>query len=130
MFSLGRLCKADAISARIPGSISCPLPINQLDRNANNLLCGSTLWRLLVFSLDLADEKTLKVSIILIDLLHLHKHRCLHIRQANDDGLHLTASNRSSFSAIASLQNAETFRHLLLFRSSSAWWSCWASPSG
>ena len=87
MFSLGRLCKADAISARIPGSISCPLPINQLDRNANNLLCGSTLWRLLVFSLDLIDEKTLKVSISLIDLLHLHEHRCLHIRQPNGDGL-------------------------------------------
>jgi len=28
----------------------------------------------------LTDEKTLEVSISLIDLLHLHKHRCLYIR--------------------------------------------------
>jgi len=95
-----------------------------------SLPCRPTLWRLLVFSLDLIDEKTLKVFIRLIDLLHFNKHRRLYIRQANDDGLHFTASSRSNFSAIASLQNAEIFRHLLLFSRSSAWWSCWAVPCG
>ena len=90
------------------------------DESIWSLPCCPALWRLLVFSLDLVDEKTLEVSISLVDLLYLNKHRCLHIRQPNGDGLHLAASSRSSFSAIASLQNAEIFRHLLLFRSSSA----------
>ena len=91
------------------------------------------LWRLLVFSLDLIDENTLEVFIRLIDLQHLKEHRCLHIRQANGDGLHLTAStcsNLSSFSAITSLQKAEIFRQRLLFGRSTASWSCWEFPSG
>jgi len=37
----------------------------------------------------------------------------------------LTASSRSNFSAIASLQKAEIFTQRLLFSRSSAWWSCW-----
>jgi len=71
--------------------------------------------------LDLVDEKTLEVSISLIDLLHFNKHRCLHIGQPNGDGLHLIASthfNRSSFSAITSLQKAEILRQRLLYSSS------------
>jgi hypothetical protein len=91
-----------------------------LDECIRSLPCGSALRRLLVFSLDLAEEKTLEVSIRLIDLLHLKEHRCLHIRQPNYDGFHLTASSRSSFSAIASLQNAEILRQRLLFSNSSA----------
>jgi hypothetical protein len=68
----------------------------------------------------LIDEKTLKVFIRLINLLHLQQHRSLHIRQPNGDGLHLAASNRSNFSAIASLQNAEILRQRLLFSSSAS----------
>jgi len=71
--------------------------------------------------LDLTDEKTLEVSVNLIDLLHLKEHRRFHIGQPNGDGLHLSASthfNRSSFSAIASLQKAGIFRQRLLYSSS------------
>jgi len=85
------------------------------DESIWSLPCRPTLGCLLVFSLDLIDEKTLEVSIRPIDLLHLKEHRCLHIRQPNGDGLHLPDSSRSSFSAIASLQNAEIFRQRLLF---------------
>jgi len=73
----------------------------------------------------LAKQKTLEVSISLIDLLHLQQHCRFYIRQPNGDGLHWTASKRSNFSAIASLQKAEIFRQRLLFNSSSVWWSCW-----
>jgi len=103
-------------------------------RNAEMLMLplplGSGGRGLGVFLLDLAEKETLEVSISSILLLHLNKHRCLHIRQPNGDGLHLTASNCSSFSAIACLQKAEIFRQRHLFSKSSAWWSCWASPSG
>jgi len=74
------------------------------------LIIGSGGMGLLILLLDLADEMTLEVSIGSIHLLHLHKHRRFHIRQLKGDGLHLTASRRSSFSAIASLQMAEIFR--------------------
>ena len=90
------------------------------DESIWSLPCCPALWRLDILLLDLVDEKTLEVSISLIDLPHLKEHRCLHIRQPNGDGLHLAASSRSNFSAIASLQNAEIFRQRLLFRSSSA----------
>jgi hypothetical protein len=56
-------------------------------------------------------------------LLHLSQHRSLHIRQKDGDGLHLTTSccsNRSSFSAIATLQKADTFKQRLLIKSSNA----------
>ena len=72
--------------------------------------------------MDLTDKKTLQVSISPIDLLHLHKLCRFQIRQAYGDALHLTASRRSNFSAIAFLQNTEIFRHPILF-SSSAWGS-------
>ena len=81
------------------------------DESIWSLPCCPPLRRLGILLLDLAEEKTLEVFISLIDLPHLKEHRCLHIRQANGDGLHLTASNLSSFSAITSLQNAEIFRH-------------------
>ena len=100
------------------------------DKSIWSLPCCSALRRLGILLLDLVDEKTLEVSIRLIDLLQLNKHRRFHIWQANGDGLHLTASSRSSFSAIASLQNAEIFRQRLLFGRSTASWSCWEFPSG
>ena len=49
--------------------------------------------------------------------------------QVNTMPLHLLASCCLSFSAMAALQNADTFKQRLLFSRSSAWWSCWASPS-
>jgi len=91
---------------------------------------GSGSGRLGVFLLDLAEQETLEVSIRLIHLLNLHQHRSLHIRQADGDGLHWTASSRSSFSAIASRQKAEIFRQRLFFSRSSAWWSCCGCGGG
>ena len=55
---------------------------------------SSSSGRFLILLLDLTDEKTLEVSISLIHLLHFYQNRCLHIRQANGDGLHLSASSR------------------------------------
>jgi len=88
------------------------------------LALGSGGRGLLILLLDLAKQKTLEVSIGSIHLLHFNQHRCLYIRQPNGDGLLLTASSRSSLSAIASLQKAEILRQRLLFNRSSAWWSC------
>ena len=82
--------------------------------------------RLLVFLADLLDQQLLQILEYLIPFLHIYQHRCLHIRQSNSDGPHLTAStcsNRSSFSTIAALRNAKIFRQLRLFSRSSAWWS-------
>jgi len=91
---------------------------------------GSGSRGLGILLLDLAEKETLEVSIRPIHLLHLHKRRRLYIRQPNGDGLHLTASSRSSFSAFASLQKAEILRQRLLFSKSSAWWSCWGCGGG
>jgi hypothetical protein len=90
------------------------------DESIWSLPCCPPLRRLGILLLDLIDEKTLEVSIRLIDLLQLNKHRRFHIWQANGKGLHWSASRRSSFSAIASLQKAEILRQRLLFSSSSA----------
>jgi hypothetical protein len=50
------------------------------------LPCRPILWRLGILLLDLIDEKTLEVSISLIDLQHLKEHRRLHIRQPESCG--------------------------------------------
>ena len=60
------------------------------------LSLGSGSRGLGILLLDLISEKTLEVSISLIDLPHLKEHRCLHIRDANGDGLHLTETAISS----------------------------------
>lgn len=78
----------------------------------------------------LLEQDALPVSQRPILRLQLLKHCRLRIRQPNGDSLLLIASIRSSFSVIASLQNAEIFKQRLLFNNSSAWWSCWVSPSG
>jgi len=80
---------------------------------------------LLVFLADLLDQQLLQILEALISLLHLKEHRCLHIRQPNSNGLHLTTSSRFNFSAIAARQKAEILRQRLLFSRRSAWWSCW-----
>jgi len=80
--------------------------------------------------LDKLPQKHLYIFKSSIFLLHLHQHCRFHIRQPNGDSFHMTASNRSSFSAIAARQNADTLRYWLLFNRSSAWWSFCASPSG
>jgi hypothetical protein len=74
----------------------------------------------MVFLADLLDQQLLQILETLISLLHLNQHCRFHIRQPNGYGLHLAASRRSNFSAIASLQNAEIFRQRLLFSRSSA----------
>lgn len=53
------------------------------------LRLGSGSRGLGILLLDLAYEKTLKVFIRLIGLLHLQQHCRLHIRQANGDVLYL-----------------------------------------
>lgn len=59
-------------------------------------------------------NKASQILEFLITFLHLHQHLRFHIRHPNGNGLHLIASSRNIFSAIASRQKAEIFKQRLL----------------
>jgi len=106
------------------------LKVSRPSQSSTDAKKSSGICNIDVFPPYLLRKPCLNISKFLVFLLDLHQHRRLHIRQANGNSLHLTASSRSNFSAVASRQNAEIFKQRLLFSRSSAWWSCWASSSG